>query len=79
MVLRGKAAKCYKDHLLVEASLLSLYFHIEYKDSLNQSNSWIFLFLLFFFGRNYLDMGYKFKIEGHTKRTYLKDTMGSVY
>ena len=48
MVLRGKAAKGYKDHLLVEASLLSLYFHIEYKDSLNQSNSWIFLFLLFF-------------------------------
>lgn len=48
VVLRGKAAKGYKDHLLVEASLLSLYFHIEYKDSLNQSNSWIFLFLLFF-------------------------------
>ena len=57
---------------------MSLYFHIEYKDSLNQSKTWIFLFLLFF-GRNYLDMGYKFKIEGYIKRTSLKDTMGSVY
>lgn len=65
-------------------SLLRLLFCL-YISTLNIKTPWINLipgfsfFFFFFFGRNYLDMGYKFKIEGHTKRTYLKDTMGSVY